>query len=79
MSITGEALAGTFECYFTPYKAVRPLPIYTYISVYRCIENRWTFTGIFGVATAQLAHYPFNSPEGMISCTRASGAAQLRK
>ena len=30
--------------------ADRPFDLYLYIS----IENRWTFTGIFGVATAQL-------------------------
>ena len=30
--------------------ADRPFDLYLYI----CIENRWTFTGIFGVATAHL-------------------------
>ena len=29
---------------------------------YICIENRWTFTGVFGVATAQLCPQLFNSP-----------------
>ena len=30
------------------FMTLRPIPIY------KCIENRWTFTCIFGVATAQL-------------------------
>ena len=41
MSITGEALAGTFECYFTPHKTFLFIPIYVYrkpLDVYRYLR-----------------------------------------
>ena len=35
-------------------------PFYLYL--YMCIENRWTFIRVFGMATAQLCPQLFNSP-----------------
>ena len=65
MSITGEALAGTFECYFKGLQGGSTITdIYVYIYVYICIENRWTFTGVFGVATAHLCPRVVQLAEG---------------
>ena len=38
--------------------------IHFFLYIYICIENRWTFFRIFGVATAQLCPRLFNSPRG---------------